>query len=429
VVETSDHGEAGRPTESGPDAAQRTRNVGVLRSRSWLLVVMCVGYFLVLLDVTVVNVALPSVAQDLGTTVPGLQGVATGYAIALALLILPSGAAGDRLGHRSVVLAGLALLAIGSCAGGMAPSTGVLVVARVVQGAGAALLLPGTLAIVADTHPAPAEQARAIATWAAVGSLALPAGPLLGGMLVESAGWRAVFLLNVPIVLVAGLLTMWLAPTASTVETQRSELTKARATFRRPRFIVANVVAGAMNLGSLGLLFLLALFLQMVQGRTAVVAGMALLPLFLPLSLLPPLVGRMVARHGPGGWVAAGLLVAAAGTGLVAGWHEDTGYVRLLPALLMWGCGLGTLTPAVVSAAVSAAPAGRSGLASAVNNAARQAGGALGIAASGAWAGSPARVGHFLAGLHGVALTTAALYVVAALAALHWLRPTSPTAR
>src|SRR4051812_13094603 len=113
-----------------------------MRSRVLLLAAMCVGYFLVLLDVTLVNVALPSIAEDLGTTISGLQGVATGYTVALALLLLPSGVVGDRIGHRSVVLAGLAVLAVSSCGCGLASSTAVLVAARVAQGAGAALLLP-----------------------------------------------------------------------------------------------------------------------------------------------------------------------------------------------------------------------------------------------------------------------------------------------
>jgi DHA2 family methylenomycin A resistance protein-like MFS transporter len=138
------------------------------RSSRWVvLVVMCVGYFLVLLDVTIVNVALPSIGSDLGASVSGLQWVVDGYAIALASLMLAGGSVGDLHGHKRVVLSGLLLFGLASVARGLAPSTGALVAARVVQGVGAALLLPGTLAVIAHAFPQKGEQARAIGTWAA----------------------------------------------------------------------------------------------------------------------------------------------------------------------------------------------------------------------------------------------------------------------
>jgi DHA2 family methylenomycin A resistance protein-like MFS transporter len=182
-----------------------------------------------------------------------------------------------------------------------------------------------------------------------------------------------------------------------------------------------------MNLGTLGLLFLLTLFLQQVQDRSPDEAGLAVLPALVPVALLPPLVGRWVARSGPAPVVATGLALAGVGTGLVSTWQPGTPYGWLVPALLLWGCGLGLLAPAIVTAAVSAAPAHRSGLASGVNNTARQTGGALGIAAYGALAGAPARAGHFLSGLHAARLATCALYAVAAMASLRWLAPLRPT--
>jgi MFS transporter, DHA2 family, methylenomycin A resistance protein len=168
-----------------------------------VLVVMCVGYFLVLLDVTIVNVALPKIAAGLDAGVSGLQWVVDGYALALASLMLAGGTVGDLHGHRRVVLAGLIVFGAGSLLCGVAPTTGVLVAARLAQGVGAALLLPGTLAIISRAFPEPRAQARAIGIWAAIGSLALPAGPLAGGLLIHAFGWRAVFLVNVPIVSVA----------------------------------------------------------------------------------------------------------------------------------------------------------------------------------------------------------------------------------
>lgn len=169
-----------------------------------------------------------------------------------------------------------------------------------------------------------------------------------------------------------------------------------------------------MNLGTLGLLFLLTLFLQTLQHRSALAAGVAMLPPFLPLTVLAPLAGRVTARIGPRLPMLAGLLLAAAGVGLLAAWSVHTAYPLLLPAMLGWGIGLGLLTPAVVAASIAAAPPERSGLASGVNNTARQAGGAIGIATYGAIAGRPDRAGHFLTGLHVTGLLTAGLFVAAA---------------
>jgi DHA2 family methylenomycin A resistance protein-like MFS transporter len=436
-----------------------------------LLVVMCVGYFLVLLDVTIVNVALPSIASGLGAEVGSLQWVVDGYAIALASLMLAGGSTGDLHGHRRVVLVGLCLFGAASLACGAAPSAGALIAARAVQGAGAALLLPGTLAIVTHAFPEAGEQARAIGVWASIGSLALPAGPLLGGALTAAFGWRAVFLVNVPIVIAALVAakrlvresrepsegridvsgaalaaTVLAALTFAFVEAGRgghAALVAAAAVvaiaalvafvaversvehpmlplglFRRPAFATANGVAGAMNLGTLGMLFLLTLYLQSVQGRSALEAGVAVIPLFLPLSLLAPLAGRLTARTGPRLPMTAGLLVAALGVGLFVDAGAGSSYVQLLPALLLWGIGMGILTPAVVAAAVRTVPAERAGLASAVNNTARQAGGAIGIAAFGAIAGNATDAGSFVSGMHLSALLAVGLWLLASAATL-----------
>ena len=438
-------------------------------NRRLLLVVMCVGYFLVLLDVTVVNVAVPSIGEDLGAGVAGMQWVVDGYAVTLAALLLAAGTVGDVVGHRPVVLAGLAAFGLASAVCAAAQSTGVLVGGRVAQGVGPALLLPGTLAIISRAFPESGEQARAIGVWAGVGSVALPAGPLLGGFLVDGAGWRWVFLVNVPIVLVAAAVALRIVPAdegargrrIDVVGTLSGALTLAAATyavieigrqgvsatvvvaaavavvaatsfvlaelrveqpmlplqlFRRPAFCTANAVAGAMNLGTLGLLFLLTLYLQGLQHRDALHAGIALLPLFVPLMVLAPLVGGVISRIGPRIPALAGLVLAGLGVVLVTRWSADTAYSALFPALLLWGVGLGLLTPAVVSAAIASVPADRAGLASGINNTARQTGGAIGIAAYGALAGPPAATAGFLRGLHVAGVSTAVLWVAAALA-------------
>jgi DHA2 family methylenomycin A resistance protein-like MFS transporter len=186
---------------------------------------------------------------------------------------------------------------------------------------------------------------------------------------------------------------------------------------RERAFVIANGVAGAMNLGTLGLLFVVTLYLQDVRHDGALTAGIVLLPLFAPLSVLAPLGGRLAARTGPRLPMIGGLILAALGVGLLALSDARTGYATLLPAVLLWGVGLAFLTPAVVSAAVSAVPAGRAGLASAVNNTTRQAAGAIGIAAFGAIASEPGSPG-FMHGFHTVSLIATALFLAAAAATL-----------
>jgi MFS transporter, DHA2 family, methylenomycin A resistance protein len=293
----------------------------------------------------------------------------------------------------------------------------------------------------------------------------------VGGALVDWLGWRSVFFLNLPIVLAAGAVAVRVVPesrraperrldlpgtvlgalllgvvTFGFIEAGRTGLNGAAllaagagtallvgfiaversrddpllplSLFRRPAFSVANATAGAMNLGTLGTLFLLTLYLQQVHGLSPLGAGVAVLPLFLPLSLLAPLAGRLTARVGPKIPTVAGLAVAAGGLALLARLRVGSEYATLLPALLLWGVGLAALTPAVVAAAMGAVQSARAGLASAMNNTARQAGGAIGIAALGALAGSPANGHAFLDGLHAAALTAAGLYLVAAMATL-----------
>jgi DHA2 family methylenomycin A resistance protein-like MFS transporter len=187
---------------------------------------------------------------------------------------------------------------------------------------------------------------------------------------------------------------------------------------RRPVFDAANVVAGIMNLGTLGTLFVLMLFLQSVQHRSALLAGAVVIPLFAPLAIIAPFGGRITSRIGSRLPAAAGLLMAVAGLALLALAAPHSSYLVLLPAFLLWGTGMGLLTPAVVAAAISSVPGERAGLASAMNNTARQTGGAIGIAVAGAVAGQPAGTAQFVRGFHAVALGAAGLYAVGAVLAL-----------
>jgi DHA2 family methylenomycin A resistance protein-like MFS transporter len=418
--------------------------------RTLTLVLMCVGMFLVLLDVTIVNVALPRIRADLGASVASLQWIVDGYSIPLAALMLPFGDLGDRRGHKRVVLAGLTVFAAGSLAAGLAPDPATLIVARVVQGSGAALLLPGTLAVVSRAYEQPAERARAIGIWAAISATALPAGVIGGGALVQGPGWRWAFLVNLPIIAVAlpvaaavvretrapsgrapdlagSALTAALLATATyaiieaspvagavalallallvAVERRVADPMLPPALFRRRAFAAATVVAGTMNLCSNGTLFVLTLYLQDVQHRSPLGAALVCLPAFAMLSLVGPPAGRAVARFGPQRPLAAGLVCAGCGLALLVAGPS-------VPAFVLWGAGLGVMTPAIVAAALGAVEPGRAGLAAAVNNTARQAGTAIGIAVAGALAGSPPG-----SRLRSIALGAGAVYLLAAIPA------------
>ncbi|MWA05930.1 MFS transporter [Actinomadura sp. LD22] len=434
-----------------------------------MLAILCAGMFLVLLDVTIVNVALPGIGRALGTGLPGLQGVVDGYAVAIAGLLLGGGALGDRIGHRRMLLIGLGLFGLASLACGCAHGPGPLIAARVVQGAGAALLLPGSLALIIAAYPGRAEQARALGVWAGISSTALPAGPLLGGALVDSAGWRWIFLLNVPIVAaaIAGVLAVVRAPHRARPDGARRPLDRAgmalapltlgglvwtviaaghghraeaavtaavtaaaAAAFlwaerraaapmmpgglmRAPAFLGANGIALAMNLVTNGVLFVATLKLQQAEHHSAFTAGVLLLPMAVPLALLAPVSGRLTARFGTRLPLGAGTALAAAGCLSLLRVGAGGSYPLLLPALLAIGIGDGLIVTAVVAAAMRAVPPAHAGLAGGFNNTARQAGTALGVAVYGAVAGPAADAAHFTAGLHALAWASAGLWLAA----------------
>ncbi|SDS99759.1 MFS transporter [Actinopolymorpha singaporensis] len=439
-----------------------------------VLATMCVGMFLVLLDVTVVNVALPTLGAQLHSDVAGMQWVVDSYTVALAALLLTAGTLGDLRGHSRMVLVGLALFGAASAAAGLAPSLGFLVGARAVQGVGAAILLPCTMAVISDTFPDQRARARALGIWAGVSSLALPAGPVLGGLLVTAAGWRAVFLVNVPVVVAAMVACTRLVPPSghpraggrgradhqvdrtgalactvalatavfAVIEWGRgagvpvagaalgvaacaltafgyAERRAARpllppALMRSHAFVGANLVAAAMNFAGIGTIFVATLYLQEVRGHSPLRAGLELLPLFVPLAALSPLTGRLTARFGPRPPMVAGLCVGAAGLVALLLPTARSSYAVFLPALLGLGVGMGLLTAAVVTAAMNAVSRDRAGLAGGVNNTARQSAGALGVAVFGAVTGSPAHVRAFLAGVHVLGPAAACVWLAAA---------------
>ncbi len=428
---------------------------------------MCLGYFLILLDVTVVNVALPAISSTFAVTGPPLAWTVDAYAIPLGALLLAAGSIGDRLGHRQIVCVGLLGVTLASVACALAPTFAVLVVARLVQGIAAGLMLPGTLALLTNAFPDPTARSRAVAIWAAIGGAALPAGPLLGGILVNLFGVRSVFWLSVPLGLLALLGVMRTAPRtapnrgqavdlwgavlsaaalgafiAAVIEWERSSLLSAglllvalvslvlfwvherrhpdpmlsSAVIRRGRLMVPVLVAGVMNLCTLGILFVLTQALQSIHGLSALASGGAVLFLFIPTPLAAPLASRMVRWIGALPTAAIGAVIGAIGFIVLAITDLSFGPVLAI-GLVLWGLGIGILVVGVVDAAMAALP-DRSGTASGLSNTARQVGGAVGVAICAALAGSTASPSTFLSHTDLLLITSAVLFVIAALACI-----------
>jgi MFS transporter, DHA2 family, methylenomycin A resistance protein len=417
----------------------RDSGQGDLGARSgWApLAPACLGYFFVLLDVTVVNIALANMASDLGTSRDGLQWVVDGYALVLASLMLSAGDIADLVGRRRVFIGGLMAFGASSVICALAPSVAVLVAGRALQGLGAAAILPTSLAIINHAFAGSDDRTKAIGFWAALGSLALVAGPLAGGVLVDSLGWRAIFWLNVPLVVIALGLTMaliressdpgdrsidfrgqlfavgllaglvfflieggrlgWAVPPVISAlvvavvcaivfirtELRRRDPMLQLGYFENPTFTAANAGSGLMNLGTLGALFAFSIYLQQQQGESPIQAGLHILPWVGTLALFAVLGGRIAQRLGPRLPAGLGLLMTGLAFVVVALLPSQDGAAALI-ALSFAGIGLGVATPALVSAATAAVPAPRAGMAAAVNNTARQAGGAIGVALIGA---------------------------------------------
>lgn len=442
------------------------------RAPTLLTPALCGAYFLVLLDVTVVNVALPRIALDLAADSAALAWIVDAYALPLASLLLVSGAIGDHVGHRRVVLAGMVCFWAASAACACAPTVAWLIAARAVQGIGAALMLPGTLALLVGTIRDERARNRLVGTWAAVGGAALPAGPLIGGLLVEAAGWRSVFWLSVPLIAAAinpvlrlprephasgaarvdragavALTVCLVAFVAAIIETPgsivaggvlagvaisalvafvRIERHAPQPLLRVPpsgrgMLALAALVAGLMNLCALGVLFVLTRVFQDVHLLGPLGAGLLTLPAMLPLPLLARPSAALASRIGVWWTCAIGAALAAAGLAFVAATSADVtnGLGPLVVALALWGTGPGVLTPAVVAAALRAVPEAP-GLASGVSNTARQTGGALGVALFSAVAGGvddpgfAMRCAYLLAGAACVFAVSAGLCAFAA---------------
>jgi EmrB/QacA subfamily drug resistance transporter len=448
------------------------------RAGRWVLLGTVLGSSMVLLDSTVVNVALPTIGRHLDASLSELQWVVTGYTLSLAGFILLGGSLGDRTGRRRVFVIGVIWFALGSAGCAAAPTIGVLIAARVLQGAGGALLAPGSLAIIQASF-APDDRPRAVGAWAGLGGVAAAVGPLVGGWLVQAAGWRWVFLLNLPLaaaviavtmrhvpetrdpaahgrydVAGAGLAALTLAGiTYALIEATGTAGTTAvtvaaiigiaagvgfiqveRRRTRQPQpilpmlpldifssrqFSVINVVTFLVYGAFGGLLFLLVLQLQVVSGFSPIEAGAALLPVTLITLALSARAGSLARRFGPRWLMTGGLIALALGMLLMTRIGVHTSYVTdVLPAVVVYGFGLCVTVAPLTATVLASADVRHAGVASGVNNAVARAAGLLAVAALPVAVGLTSAAYHeparFSRGFDHAALICALLLLIAA---------------
>ncbi|MDX2679386.1 MFS transporter [Streptomyces sp. NY05-11A] len=420
------------------------------RRRWTVLAVCCLSMFLVGLDTTVVNVGLPAIGRGLDVDTRGLEWIVDAYTLVLASCLISSGALADRFGRRRVFQCGLALFGAASLLCALAPSAGVLIAARAVQGVGASMLSPVALAIVVNAMPDPKERAQAIGVWASVFGLSMAAGPVTGGALLAGLDWRALFWINAPVVAAALLLSAvfvpesraprarpldlpgqllltmvlalvvgvliegprigWTSPAALAgyagaavatagfgwAESRRREPLMDPRLFGRPVFTGAVVGAVAVFVALNVTLLLNTLYLQHTREWTPLAAGVATLPLAVGASVCAPWSGRMVGRTGPrpplllaGGFITAGGLCMVRLT-------AHTSVLLLLAAYALIGIGFGFANAPITNTAVNGLPLARAGVAGAITSTARQLGSALGIALAGGlvMAASPTELAH-----------------------------------
>ena len=349
-----------------------------------LVLGLCAGYFLVLLDVTVVNVALPQINSDLQAGQSGMAGVVNAYTIVLVALLLPFGAFGDKWGHRRVVVFGFLCFFVGSLSCSLSPTITLLVASRAIQGAGAAATMAGTLAMLSESAADDRERSKLVGLWAALGGIALPLGTLLGGLLVDVGNWRAVFWLNLPVILLA-LVPIIVHSSRSTAPGPRDDQLPAAGGVSessnpsRVRLTIACIIAGLLNFCVLGSLFLLTQNFQDVRGLSPFQAGLATLPALLPLPFFGALSGTISSRLGVWATSALGLIVGGVGLGLMGLTVSAPSLWALWTALVVWAIGVGVLMPAIVAAGMHALPQ-RPGFASGAGSTARNVGGAAGVA-------------------------------------------------
>lgn len=403
--------------------------------RRYLILAICaMSLFIVGIDTTGVNLALPGVARDLGASESQLQWVIDAYTLVLASLLLLGGSMGDRFGRRGTFQTGLVIFGLGSLACSLAPSPEWLITARALQAIGGCMLNPIAMSIITDTFREPAERAKAIGIWGAVFGLSMALGPVIGGALIDALDWRAIFWLNVPVVLLALVLTARFVPTSRAERVRRFDLPgqllvivalaalvfsiiegrsngwtsavtlggfalaaaavavllavelRVRQPLIDPRFFgsaefsiaVVNAVLAFASMG--GFLFLNTLYLQEVRGLLPLQAGLMTLPMAVMMAVCAPVSGRLVASYGPRlpGMIGGAAIVV--GSVLLMSLSNTTSWVYLAVAYIFTGIGNGMLNAPITNSAVAGMPRSQSGVAAAIASTSRQVGTALGVA-------------------------------------------------
>jgi EmrB/QacA subfamily drug resistance transporter len=406
--------------------------------RWWTLAAMCFALFMIMLDNTVVNVALPAIQEDLDATIASLEWTVNAYTLTFAVLLVTGGRLGDIFGRRRMFLFGVVAFALSSAAIGMAPTQGWLVAGRALQGVGAAFMMPATLSIITNAFP-PEMRGKAIGTWAGVSGLALAIGPVVGGFLTDYVSWRAIFFLNLPVaagavavtlfatresrdetvarrVDVPGIATLSIGLTAlvlALIEGNSwgwgsAEIVALLVTaavglgafvaielrsrvpmvdfsfFRSATFVGANSVAFVISFAMLAVFFFVALYMQNILGYSALEAGVRFLPSTVLIIITAPLAGRMADRIGPRPLMVGGMLLIALSLYMQTHISTGTGYGLLLAAFMVMGVGIGLTMSPMSTAAMNAVETSKAGVASGILSMSRMVGGTFGVAAIGA---------------------------------------------
>jgi EmrB/QacA subfamily drug resistance transporter len=407
------------------------------RRRALILAICCMSLLIVGLDSTIVNIALPAIQHDLHAPVSGLQWTIDSYTLVLASFLMLSGSTGDRIGRRRTFQTGLAVFTLGSLLCSLAPGLGWLVAFRMMQAIGGSMLNPVAMSIITNTFTRPAERARAIGIWGGVVGISLALGPIAGGALVGSVGWRGIFWVNIPVGLAALVLTALFVPeskaphprrvdavgqllvivtlaslTYAIIEGPDAGWTSARILgcfalslaaaagllayeprrreplidlrfFRSAPFSGATVIAVSAFASLGGFLFLNTLYLQEVRGYSALHAGLYTLPMAVMTVIFAPLSGRVVGARGPRlPLIVAGIAMTAAGL-MLTGLTATTSTTWLIVTYLVYGLGFGAVNAPITNTAVSGMPRSQAGVAAAIASTSRQVGQALGVAVMG----------------------------------------------
>jgi EmrB/QacA subfamily drug resistance transporter len=404
----------------------------------WTLASVAVGLFMIMLDNTVVNVALPSIQKDLHTSISELEWVFNAYALTFGVLLLTGGKLADLLGRRFIFIAGLVVFTGASLWCGLAGGAGSLIAARTVQGVGAAMMNPSTLSIITATFP-PRQRGMAIGIWAGVSALALAIGPLVGGVLTQDISWSWIFFINIPVG-VAGVIAarIFIDETRDTSHEQRLDLPGLLSSgiglfaltyglietndhawgstrvltlfaiavvalalfvvlelrqripmldlslFRDPAFSGANTVMFLVGLAMFGIFFYNSLFLQRVLGYGAIKTGATFLPMTVLIMFVAPLAGKLADRLGPRWLMGVGMLFLTGSLLLFGTLDGNSSWWDIFPGLIVGGIGMASVMAPTTAAAMASVPVDKAGVGSAVINSMRQVGGSLGIAVMGA---------------------------------------------